>query len=88
MVRTSPVIKWASHSPVLVPGNFVYANLMGMPVFIIGDREIAEELLNVRGRISASRPPNVLAMELCVARPTPKLGTEMPCPEWAGKNGI
>jgi hypothetical protein len=46
---------------------------MGTPVFIIGDREVAEELLNVRGKISASRPPNVLAMELCVALPTRKL---------------
>ena len=42
----------------------MYANLMGMPVFIIGDREVAEELLNARGRISASRPPNVLTLDL------------------------
>jgi hypothetical protein len=46
---------------------------MGTPVFIIGDRAIAEELLNVRGRISASRPPNVLVLELYVAFPTHKL---------------
>lgn len=56
-------------------GNLVYANLMGKPVFVIGDREVAEELLNVRGKISASRPPNVLALELCVALPTPKFVT-------------
>ena len=43
----------------------MYANLMGMPVYIIGDREIAEELLNARGRISSGRPPNVLGLELC-----------------------
>jgi hypothetical protein len=54
---------------VLVLGNFVYANLMGTPVFVIGDREVANELLNVRGKMSASRPPNVLALELCVAFP-------------------
>ena len=53
--------------PLLVLGDFVYANLVGMPVFIIGDREVAEELLNARGRISASRPPNVLTLDLCVA---------------------
>jgi hypothetical protein len=40
---------------------------MGTPVFIIGDREVAEELLNVRGRISAGRPPSVLTLELYVA---------------------
>ena len=51
--------------PILLLGNFVYANLMGMPVYVIGDREIAEELLNVRGRLSANRPPNVLGLELC-----------------------
>jgi len=39
---------------------------MGMPVFVIGDREVAEELLNARGKISAARPRNVLALELCV----------------------
>ena len=61
---------------------------MGTPVFIIGDREIAEELLTVRGRISASRPPNVLAMELCVYLPARELVTDMSCPEWVGKNGI
>ena len=75
MVRINP-----SHqldlSPTLVLGNFVYANLMGTPVFIIGDREIAEELLNVRGRISASRPPNVLALELCVAFAARKFVTD------------
>jgi hypothetical protein len=38
---------------------------MGMPVLVIGDREVAEELLNVRGKITASRPPNVLGLELC-----------------------
>ena len=43
----------------------MYANLMGMPVFVIGDREIAEELLNARGKVTASRPPNVLGLELC-----------------------
>ena len=37
---------------------------MGMPVYVIGDRKIAEELLNVRGRLSANRPPNVLGLEL------------------------
>ena len=47
----------------------MYANLMGIPVFVIGDREIAEELLNVRGRVSAARPPNVLGLELCAALP-------------------
>jgi len=40
---------------------------MGAPVFIISDREVAEELLNVRGRISAGRPPNVLGLELYAA---------------------
>ena len=39
---------------------------MGTPVYVIGDREVAEELLNVRGKISASRPPNVLVLELYV----------------------
>ena len=52
--------------PILLIGNFVYANLMGMPIFIIGDREIAEELLNTRGKFSASRPPNTMVAELCV----------------------
>jgi hypothetical protein len=58
--------------PILDAGNLVYANLMGMPIFVIGDREVAEELLNVRGGISAGRPPNVLVQELCVAFPTRK----------------
>jgi hypothetical protein len=52
--------------PILLLGNFVYANLMGTPFFVIGDREIAEELLNVRGRITASRPLNILTLDLCV----------------------
>ena len=60
---------------------------MGTPVFIIGDREAAEELLNVRGRISASRPPNVLALELCVGLPTHKLVIDTSL-EWAGVSGI
>lgn len=51
---------------ILLLGNLVYANLMGMPVFVIGDREIAEELLNTRGKISASRLPNIMGAELCV----------------------
>ena len=74
--------------PILVPGNLVYANLMGMPVFVIGDREVAEELLNVRGRISASRAPNVLARELCVAFPMSKLVINASCPGWARTSGI
>ena len=57
-------------------GNFIYANLMGMPVFVIGDREVAEELLNARGKISASRPRNVLALELCVSFLTGKLAID------------
>jgi hypothetical protein len=40
---------------------------MGMPIFVIGERKVAEELLNVRGGISAGRPSNVLVQELCVA---------------------
>jgi len=72
----------------LVLGNFVYANLMGTPVFVIGDREVAEELLNLRGKISASRPPNVLALELCVAFPTRKPIIDKSCLEWAGTSGI
>ena len=47
----------------------MYANLVGMPVFIISDREVAEELLNERGKISAGRPRNGLLMDLCVAFP-------------------
>ena len=61
---------------------------MGLPVYVIGDRGIAEELLNVRGRLSASRPPNVLAIELCGALPTRKLIIDKSCVEWAGVNGI
>jgi hypothetical protein len=61
---------------------------MGTPVFIIGDRGVAEELLNVRGRISASRPHNVLALELYVAFPTYKLVIIQLCPGWTGMNGI
>ena len=57
----------------LVLGSLIYANLLGTPVFVIGDREAAEELLNVRGKITANRPPNVLAMELCVPLPTHRL---------------
>ena len=49
---------------------------------------MAEELLNIRGKISASRPPNVLDMELCVALLARKFVTDMSCPEWVGKNGI
>lgn len=73
--------------PVLVPGNLVYANLMGMPVFIIGDREIAEELLNARGRISANRPTNVLFKELCVTFPRCELIVDN-CLEWDGTSGL
>jgi len=73
----------------LVPGGIVYANLMGMPVFVISDREVAEELLNVRGRFSDSRPYNVLFMELYVAFPTCNLVIiDKLCPEWAGTNGL
>ena len=72
---------------VLASGDLVYANLMGRPVFIIGNREVAEELLNMRGGISAGRPPNVLVMELCVAFPTRKLVIDKLCLEWAGTNG-
>ena len=61
---------------------------MGMPVFVIGDREIAEELLNVRGRVSSSRPPNVLGLELYATSPTRQLTINDPCIEWAGTNGV
>jgi len=61
------VINYATHESRPVLGNLVYADLMGMPVFITSDREVAEELLNVRGRISGGRPPNVLGLELYVA---------------------
>jgi len=62
---------------------------MGKPVYVISDREVAEELLNVRGKISAGRPYNLLVMELCVAFPTSNLVIiDRLCPEWAGKNGI
>ena len=61
---------------------------MGTPVYVIGDREIAEELLNVRGRVSSSRPPNVLGLELCGNMPTFKVITDASCIEWAGMNGI
>ena len=61
---------------------------MGLPVFVIGDREIAEELLNVRGKVTASRPQNVLGLELCGALPTRKLIIDKLCTEWAGTNGI
>ena len=71
----------------LAPGHLVYANLMGTPVFIIGDRQVAEELLNTRGAVSAGRPPNVLVMELCVAFPTRELVMTKLCLEWAGTNG-
>ena len=54
----------------------MYANLMGTPVYVIGDRDIAEELLNVRGRVSAGRPPNVLGLELCGDMPTCKVITD------------
>ena len=66
----------------------MYANLMGLPVYVIGDREIAEELLNARGRVSAGRPPNVLAIELCGALPSRKLIIDKPGIEWAGTTGI
>jgi len=61
------LINYPTHESRLFLGNLVYADLMGMPVFIISEREVAEELLNVRGRISAGRPPNVLGQELYVA---------------------
>ena len=66
----------------------MYANLMGTPVYVIGDRDIAEELLNVRGRVSAGRPPNVLGLELCGDMLTRKVITDESCIEWAGMNGI
>jgi len=73
----------------LVSGDIVYANLTGMPVFVVGSHEVAEELLNVRGRISAGRPSNVLVTELCVALPTWKLIIiDKPRPGWAGTNGV
>ena len=61
---------------------------MGVPVYVIGDRQIAEELLNARGRVSAGRPPNVLGLELCGDMPTRKVITDKSCTEWAGMNGI
>ena len=67
----------------------MYANLMGMPVFVIGSREVAEELLNVRGRISAGRPFNLLVMELCVALPICQFVIiDKLRPEWVGANGV
>jgi len=81
------VINRLSTKAVLAPGNLVYANLMGTPIYIIGDRKVAEELLNMRGSISAGRPPSVLVMELCVAFPTRKLVIDQLCLEWAGTNG-
>jgi hypothetical protein len=65
------------------PGNFIYANLMGMPVFVISDPGVAEELLNVRGRISAGRPPNILGTELYVA-----LSTRKPAINKSYQNGL
>ena len=72
----------------LLLGNLVYANILGAPIYVIGDREIAEELLNVRNKISAGRPPNVLAIELCGTVPTRKLSIDKPRIEWAGTTGI
>jgi hypothetical protein len=69
-------------------GNLVYANLMGMPVFVISEREVAEELLNVRGGISAGRPPNVMVQELCVAFPTRKRVIDKSYLEWACLSGM
>jgi hypothetical protein len=74
--------------PILDAGNLVYANLMGMPIFVIGERKAAEELLNMRGRISAGRPPNVLVQELCVAFPSGKRAIDKVYLEWAGLSGI
>jgi hypothetical protein len=74
--------------PISDAGNLVYANLMGMPIFVIGERKVAEELLNVRGRISAGRPPNVLVQELCVAFPTRSRAIDRVYLEWAGLSGI
>jgi hypothetical protein len=61
---------------------------MGMPIFVIGERKVAEELLNVRGKISAGRPPNVLVQELCVAFPTRSRAIDRVYLEWAGLSGI
>jgi len=82
---------WSQYSPltkpVLVLGSLIYANLLGTPVFVVGDREAAEELLNVRGKITASRPPNVLAMELCATLPAHKVVIDVSYLEWAGMSG-
>jgi len=50
---------------------------MGTPVYVIGDGEMAEDPLNVRGKISSSSPPNVLVLELCVTSPMSKLVTNV-----------
>jgi hypothetical protein len=61
---------------------------MGMPIFVISERKVAEELLNVRGKISAGRAPNVLAEELCVAFLTRKRAIDKVYLEWAWLSGI
>ena len=66
----------------------MYANLMGVPIFVIGERKVAEELLSTRGRISAGRPSNVLVQELCVTFPTRNGAIDKVYLEWAGLSGI
>jgi hypothetical protein len=61
---------------------------MGMPIFVIGERKVAEELLNVRGGMSAGRPRNVLVEELCVVFPTRRRAIDKVYLEWAGRSGM
>ena len=50
----------------LSPGEFIYVSFLGMPMLIVQDREIADELMNKRGNQYSDRPRSVMCGDLCV----------------------
>jgi len=47
-------------------GEFIYISFLGMPMLIVQDREIADELMNKRGNQYSYRPRSVMCGDLCV----------------------
>ena len=50
----------------LLPGEFIYISFLGMPMLIVQDRVIADELMNKRGSQYSYRPRSVMCGDLYV----------------------
>jgi hypothetical protein len=52
------------HSYILFLGGFVYAKLLGTPIYIMCDPRAVEDILMENGKHSAGRPSNVMVQEV------------------------